>query len=714
MPLSSLVPYTKHKNYEGGAIKPLPLSRFWHHRISEAIILVAGLVLALYSWSLFQADTINPVLTVNRPAAIAAGVAVLYGIVSYLFAPRQHMTVTAIIGYYIVLVMIALLIKTTADFGSPFVALWMLTGLFAAVFGIYGIAAIVLGTASFLTALTIDQQLNFDVIALATIFTVLPLIISYMIWRPSAHNQADMATDDHSLAVLTSQLNAASGQSEIVLAAITDGVISINHKGIIELINPAAQHMLGWGRADAVGLDYKLVLKMFDSHNNTPNELNDPVQQALTNHAQTKSEAFHLQVADTGETFVASIVTTPIGERKNGAIIVFRDITHENEEDRQRAEFISTASHEMRTPVAGIEGYLGLALNPATASIDEKAREYIGKAQEAAKHLGRLFQDLLDVTKADDGRMQNTPCIVELIPFVHDIIVGQLPAIRSKGLTIQYPPQPAAFSDTTVLDEEKDEPTKVIGPVLYVNVDKDHLREIISNLVENAVKYTPKGSITVDISSDTDALIISIKDSGIGIPKEDQAHLFQKFYRVDNSATREIGGTGLGLYLSRRLAEAIGGNLWVESVYGEGSTFFLKLPRVKSIDAEKILAEQQAAAQRPKMVQPAAAQPAPLAQITQQQPLAAPQQQVTTPAAQPIAPAQPVPQPMATQAQPAPVVAPTQAQSQPQTIQVQYQQPVQRPIQQQSAPLQQPAQQQPVQPTPQQTSTSAITNNNVE
>ncbi|NCU38734.1 PAS domain-containing protein [Candidatus Saccharibacteria bacterium] len=669
--------------------------------------------MALYSWTLFGSDSISPVLTVNQEAAIAAGVAVLYGIVSYLFAPHKHMIVTAIIGYYIVLVMIALLIKTTADFGSPFIALWMLAGLFAAVFGVYGIAAITLGTVSFLTILTVDKQLNFDVIALAVIFTVLPLIISYMIWRPSSRNQADMTTDDHSLAVLTSQLNAASGQSEIVLAAITDGVISINHKGIIELINPAAQHMLGWGRADAVGLDYKLVLKMYDSHNNSPNELNDPVQQSLTNHTQTKSEAFHLQVADTGQTFVASIVTTPIGERKNGAIIVFRDITHENEEDRQRAEFISTASHEMRTPVAGIEGYLGLALNPATASIDDKAREYIGKAQEAAKHLGRLFQDLLDVTRADDGRLQNTPCIVELIPFVHDIIVGQLPAARAKGLTIQYPPQPDTFAETTVVDEEKDGPSKTIGPVLYVNVDKDHLREIVSNLVENAIKYTPSGTITVDLSSDSEAIIISIKDSGIGIPKEDQAHLFQKFYRVDNSATREIGGTGLGLYLARRLSEAIGGSLWVESVYGEGSTFFLKLPRVKSIDAEKILAEQQAAAHRPKMAQPAAARPASLAQVTQQSLLQ--QQQVAAPVAPPVTAAQPAPQPPAAQtpppvviAAPAQTPASAQPQPQPQTIQVRYQQQVQQPLQQQQTiPLT-------AQPVQQPINTSAITNNNVE
>ena len=567
-------------------------------------------MLALYAWGLFQgSDSIDQLLVVSRAAAVAAGTGILYGIVTALFSPRKQILILDIIGYYIVLVMIALLIQGTAYIGSPFIALWMLASLFAAVFGIYGIAAIIAGTVAYLTILATSGQLNFDVIALTTIFTVLPLIIGHMVWRPAGRNQVVMTSNDNSLVELTNQLNATSGQSEIVIAAITDGVISIDSDGIIELINPAAQRMVGWGRADAVGLDYKLVLKMLDTHDNVPNELNDPVQQALSKHVQTRSDSFRVQAADTGKSFYASITTTPVGERMSSAIIMFRDITNENEEERQRSEFISTASHEMRTPVASIEGYLGLALNPATAAIDEKAREYIGKAQDSARHLGRLFQDLLDVSKADDGRLSNNPTIIELIPFIHDIILGQLPASRAKGLEIQYPPQPDLSAKVNVVDEDKEEPNKTIGPVLYVNVDADHLREIVSNLIENAIKYTPKGIIKVDVSSDTDFVIVSIQDSGIGIPKEDQPHLFQKFYRVDSSTTREIGGTGLGLYLSRRLAEAIGGSLWVESVYGEGSTFFLKLPRIRSVDAERILAEQRTALPKPKLAQPASAAP---------------------------------------------------------------------------------------------------------
>jgi len=614
--------------------------------------------LALYAWALFiQPGVLTASLIVTNAAAIAAGTAFFYGVVIYLFVPRDKMTPAAIIGYLLIIAMVALLIKDTGYLASPFIALWMLTGLFAAVFGLYGAAPMVAGVVIYLATLELNHSLDFNAIALSSLLGLLPLALGYLIWRPIGHSQVPRTAEDRSLGDLTDQLDAVSGQSEIVIAAIADGVISLDAKGTIQLINPAAQHMLGWVKSDAVGLDYKSVLKLLDSRDNEPNELNDPINQALHKHVPTKTDNFRLQTADSGKSFIASITTNPIGEAGSGAIIVFRDITNENEEERQRAEFISTASHEMRTPVASIEGYLGLALNPATATVDAKARDYIGKAQDAAKHLGRLFQDLLDVSKADDGRLSDNPAIIDLVPFVHDIIVGQLPAAQAKGLEVKYPPQPEFLCEPTALDGEKDGPAKTLSPVFYVNVDPDHLREIVSNLIENAIKYTPKGSINIDVTAAGESVVISVHDSGIGIPKEDQPHLFQKFYRVDNTDTREIGGTGLGLYLSRRLAEAIGGNLWVESIYKEGSTFFLKLPRLESAEAERILSEQAAKQPTPKPHVPVAMPAAVQATLAATQAAPAPAAPTTTPAAPTQQATSPVPQPVASQPQ---AVAPAQ------------------------------------------------------
>jgi len=242
----------------------------------------------------------------------------------------------------------------------------------------------------------------------------------------------------------------------------------------------------------------------------------------------------------------------------------------------------------MRTPVAAIEGYLGLALNPQTASIDEKARSYLVKAQEAAKHLGRLFQDLLDISRVEDGRLSSDPKIIDIPTYVRSLLEDFSGQFTEKGLSLVYGPDTNAQAGQT------------IAPIFYAKADQDHLHEIISNLITNAIKYTKEGTITVDVNGDDDHVYISVKDTGIGIPTEDLPHLFQKFYRVDNSDTREIGGTGLGLYLARRLAEAMGGHLNVKSAYGEGSTFTVDLPRASK--------EAAAQAQQPQEV------PAPTAQ----------------------------------------------------------------------------------------------------
>ena len=176
------------------------------------------------------------------------------------------------------------------------------------------------------------------------------------------------------------------------------------------------------------------------------------------------------------------------------------------------------------------------------------------------------------------------------MPFIHDIVQGLTPKAVEKGLRVLYKPLPD--------DSSNHDPVRRLNPVLFANVDNDHLREVVQNLVENAIKYTLHGDVVVDVTSTDSKIVISIADTGIGIPKEDQAHLFQKFYRVDNSDTREIGGTGLGLYLCRRLTETIGGRLWVESEYKRGSTFFVEIPRTDHDEAQRLIEQASIAAER--------------------------------------------------------------------------------------------------------------------
>lgn len=339
-----------------------------------------------------------------------------------------------------------------------------------------------------------------------------------------------------------------------------------------------------------------------------------------------------------------AFVVSPMGQG-DGAIAVFRDITKERDEERAQAEFISTASHEMRTPVASIEGYLGLALNPSTATIDEKARDFITKAHASAQHLGHLFQDLLDVTKADDGRLKENPTVIDVVAFTREIVEGLNAKATEKGLELHY--KPDGSKDTIG--------TTVISPVLFAHVDKDHLREVLDNLVENAIKYTLEGSVTVDATATDEYVRVEIQDSGLGIPAEDLPHLFQKFYRVDNTDTREIGGTGLGLYLCRKLVEAMDGRIWVESEYKKGSTFYIEIPRMDRLKATEMM-ERESQAARQSTSAPASPDTTttaaelgtvvtPTVQVTPPPETPAPVPDIPAPAAAPIPQATPAPEP---------------------------------------------------------------------
>ena len=367
------------------------------------------------------------------------------------------------------------------------------------------------------------------------------------------------------------------GDGKAILDAVDDGVLAVDSKGNILVINPAAEQITGWNGSDAVGLVFNSVLKITNNEGGEMVEISNPVNRVLKTGENFTTRDLFIKT-QSGKIIPIFLAVNSIDGQNSGVVVVFRDISKELKDNREQAEFISTASHEMRTPVASIEGYIGLALNPATATIDARAKSYLQKAHENTKHLGQLFQDLLDITKAEDGRLKNEPVVLDAIEFSRNIWEGLKPKAEAKGLDYIFEPDSHKTGE------------KTLTPVFFIHADRDHLHEILNNLFENAIKYTPSGMVSVNVTGDDNNVQISVKDSGIGIPAEDIPHLFQKFYRVDNSETREINGTGLGLFLSRKLTESIGGFLDVESEYKKGSTFTVKLPRITRENAEKLKA----------------------------------------------------------------------------------------------------------------------------
>lgn len=541
--------------------------------------MVALIILALYFWAYFaDVENISDALLVTDRSAVLAGVALLTGLVSYLWVPKKFLFWGSLTAFALLALMSAMLILETGGTSSPFVALWMVVSLFAGIFGAYGLIPLFLAINAYLILQFSGGTLTREIIVAVVLTGELPLLISYLIWHRKSE-EGTVSTDERAYKELATELSQVAGKAEVVINAIADGVMALDSQGTIQLINPAAQQIIGWGKQDALALDYKSVLKLVDKDNQELTSANDPIAQVLATNKEVSTKELTL-ITNSGKKLLVAVVVSPVGRLGSGVIVVFRDITKEKAEEREQAEFISTASHEMRTPVASIEGYLGLALNPQTAQIDDKAREFITKAHESAQHLGRLFQDLLDVSKADDRRLSNNPKVVDVVAFAEDIVDGLTPKAEQKGLRVLFKPNP---------DKQKDKGERRLNPVYYANVDNDHLREVLSNLVENAIKYTLEGEVVIDVTGDEDHVVVSVADSGIGIPKEDQAHLFQKFYRVDNSDTREIGGTGLGLYLSRKLTETMGGRIWVESEYKKGSTFFIEIPRISHEEATRLI-----------------------------------------------------------------------------------------------------------------------------
>ena len=477
-----------------------------------------------------------------------------------------------------------------------------------------------------------------------------------------------------------------SGLAELALKSIHDGVVMTDRAGIINFINPAAVIMTDCGGANnAIGLDYGLVIKLESKEGRELSEAENPLVQAMQTSQPLEPHQASLIGVKSDKRLPISISVLPVDGLSGNRIITFRNITKELEEEGEQTEFISTASHEMRTPVATIDGYLSLTLNPQTATIDERARGYLTAAQQASKHLGKLFQDLLDVTKLDDGKIRPHFVPAEMVSLVKSIADDYLARAKEAGLTFNFgSDEPVSLGANRRMEQ-----------VVYGFVDVDFMREILDNLIENAFKYTPEGgSIYVNVRGDGDRILINVTDTGIGISADDLVHIFQKFYRADNSDTRTIGGTGLGLYLVKQRVEAMGGKVWAESAFGEGSTFYVSLPRLTSDEYEKrmiVVRNQQMVAQlaaQQNASQPQPAQPTQPVQPTQLTHPVQPQPQPIQPTPAPAPSVTPTPTPPAPPAPPIPASAPP----------AQPIQPVQRPVQ-------------PVPPTPPPQPVQTINNN---
>jgi signal transduction histidine kinase len=239
-----------------------------------------------------------------------------------------------------------------------------------------------------------------------------------------------------------------------------------------------------------------------------------------------------------------------------------RLLTEQNERlreaDRLKDEFVALISHDLRTPLTSITGYTELALE---AELADDVRGYLDVVARNSARLLALVNDLLFVARLQAGELSLEPHDVDLAEVVRETVQALEPRAAAKAIDL-----------TCVLDS-----------VPVVRADRGRLQQLLDNLVSNALKFTPDGgSVYVSLGRKNDAVLLEVADTGIGIATDDQRRLFQRFFRAENAVERQLPGTGLGLYISRAIAEAHEGSLTVRSEFGRGSTFRLELPLVRA------------------------------------------------------------------------------------------------------------------------------------
>lgn len=354
---------------------------------------------------------------------------------------------------------------------------------------------------------------------------------------------------------------------EALLDSIGDGAIMTDEFGRIVRINPAALAILGYEESDLLGKWFpKAIIAVNDQ--GTPLGLIDRAISKAFLTGKSISEKMNYRRKD-NQIIPVSVTVSPmmIGERPVGAIEVFRDISLEQEIDRMKSEFISLASHQLRTPLSAVKTYSHMLIEGFMGPVEPAQKKALQTIISASNRMNELISTLLNITRIESGSIAITPKYVNINKLADEVQKELQHAARDKAITLT-----------------------LITPKAPLQIRSDSLiaKEVLSNLVTNAIKYTPEnGSVTIKVLSRKNDVCVKITDTGFGIPVQSQDQIFTKFFRAHNVVKRETSGTGLGLYLVRGLVDVLGGKVWFTSKEDEGSTFYFTLPKHKRLSPKK-------------------------------------------------------------------------------------------------------------------------------
>ncbi len=346
-------------------------------------------------------------------------------------------------------------------------------------------------------------------------------------------------------------------RAEAIVSLMGEGLLVIGNDNIIELINPAAQKLLDIKAEDAIGKKWSDVTRAYVG------DMPLPIQDRSFYKTLKEGSSVITSLSDnhyyetlTGRRFPVISVTTPlIGV---GAIKVFRDATKERNVDRMKTEFISLASHQLRTPLSAIKWFTEMLLSGDAGKLTNEQEEFMRNIYDSTERMIQLVNSLLNISRIESGRIIIDPQPVDLKKLIEGVVADLKGKLSEKSHNLVV---------------------NVYEGLSKINLDPRLIGQVYLNLLTNAIKYTPNGGeIHVFISKKGKEIITQVSDNGYGIPKHEQDKIFQKFFRADNVVKVETEGAGLGLYLVKGIIESSGGKIWFESEEGKGTTFWFSLP----------------------------------------------------------------------------------------------------------------------------------------
>ena len=342
-----------------------------------------------------------------------------------------------------------------------------------------------------------------------------------------------------------------------VLSHMSDGVLATDRRGNVTIVNSMALQLLGVDHED--DLIGKSIIDVLDiRHDYTVRQLVNSDQREMI-----------IDMSNDGNNLILNAYFSPIQRESgfvSGLVCVLHDVTSQQKEERERKQFVSNVSHELRTPLTSVHSYVE-ALSDGAWKDKEVAPKFLNVIQGETDRMIRMINDLLSLSRMDAGTTKLNLEYVNIKELLNYILNR---------------------FDMIIKNEEEDSSKKkykierhFTKKDLWVEIDTDKFTQVIDNIMNNAIKYSPDGGIiTVRLLETHNHVIMSISDQGLGIPRKDLGRIFDRFFRVDKARSRKQGGTGLGLAISKEVINMLGGQIWVDSVEGHGSTFYISLPYV--------------------------------------------------------------------------------------------------------------------------------------